>query len=394
MAATRGNEYSSIWSPVLYLAFELGWTSWKLGFTTGAGQRPRERTIAAGGLKALGEEIVRAKMRFEVPAEAPVLSCYEAGRDGFWLHRYLAKEGIENLVVDSSSIEVNRRQRRAKTDRMDVERLLSLLIRFRSGEKKVWSVVRVPSVEEEDRRHLHRELLALKNDRTRHINRIKGLLAGHGIRLEARGDFLMRLDEVRQWDGAVLPAGLKARLRREYERLLKAQEQIQELEKERVEAIRHSEEPSVGVVRNLLKLNGIGLNSAWLYGMKFFAWRGFRNRKEVGALSGLTPTPYQSGGSYREQGISKAGNRHIRATPALRRTQCGASVAIEIAWGWLRYQPESKLTKWYQERFGAGSSRVRRVGIVALARKLMIELWRYLETGAIPEGAALKTRLI
>jgi len=382
MAATRENEYSSVCSPVLYLAFELGWTSWKLGFTSGAGQRPRERTIGAGDLKALGEEIVRAKKRFEVPAEAVVLSCYEAGRDGFWLHRYLAKAGIENLVVDSSSIEVNRRQRRAKTDRMDVERLLSLLIRYRSGEKKVWSVVRVPTVEEEDQRHLHRELLALKKDRTRHINRIKGLLAGHGIRLEARGDFVARLDQVRQWDGSPLPGGLKARLRREYERLLKAEEQIKELEKERVEAIRHSQEPSVVVVRNLLKLNGVGLNSAWLYGMEFFAWRGFRNRKEVGGLSGLTPTPYQSGRSYREQGISKAGNRHIRA------------MAIEIAWGWLRYQPESHLTKWYQDRFGTGSSRVRRVGIVALARKLMIDLWRYLETGVIPEGAVLKTRLI
>ena len=228
---------------------------------------------------------------------------------------------------------------------MDVERLLSLLIRFRSGEKKVWSIVRVPSVEQEDRRHLHRERLALRKDRTRHINRIKGLLAGHGIRLEARGEFLMRLDEVRQWDGAVLPAGLKARLRREYERLLKAQEQIQELEKERVEAIRHSEEPSVGVVRNLLKLNGIGLNSASLYGMEFFAWRGFRNRKEVGGLSGLTPTPYQSSGSNREQGT---------LAPALQ-VQVSARPAIGISGPHLHCAARSALQVWRLRSRGGGS---------------------------------------
>jgi transposase len=149
-----------------------------------------------------------------------------------------------------------------------------------------------------------------------------------------------------------------------------------------VEAIRHSDETSVEMARQLMRLKGIGLNSAWLYVMEFFSWRKFRSRKEVGALAGLTPTPHERGNMSREKGMSKSGNRHIRA------------MAIEIAWGWLRYQPESKLTKWYEERFGQGSSRIRRIGIVALARKLLIELWRYLETGAIPEGAKLKTRLI
>jgi transposase len=381
MATTHKQEYS-VFDPVLYLAFELGSQSWKLGFTIGLGQRPRERNIKAGDLEALRGEIKRAKQRFELTETTKVVSCYEAGRDGFWLHRYLEAQGIENLVVDSSSIEVNRRQRRAKTDRMDVEKLLSQLIRYCSGEKKVWSVVRAPTVEHEDQRQLHRELLTLKKDRTRHINRIKGLLAGHGVRLQVKDDFLQQLQSARQWDGKRLPAGLVARLKREYERMEKVQEQIKALEKERVEAIRHSDDPGVVVVRNLLKLNGIGLNSSWLFGMEFFSWRVFRNRKQVGALSGLTPTPHQSGGSYREQGISKAGNRYIRG------------MAIEIAWGWLRYQPESKLTKWYVERFGKGSSRVRKIGIVALARKLMIELWRYVDTGVIPEGAVLKTRLI
>ena len=380
-AATRNSQYSAF-DPVLYLAFELSEAHWKLGFTTGVGQRPRERNIRSCDLVALREEIRRAKKRFDLPETVRVVSCYEAGRDGFWLHRYLIQEGIENLVVDSSSIEVNRRQRRAKTDSMDVEKLLSQLIRYRSGERKVWSVVHVPSVEDEDRRHLNRELSAAKKDRTRHSNRIKGLLVGQGIRLAIKDDFLDRLDAVRTWDGSPLPPGLQMRIRREYERMKLAGRQIKELERERIEAIRYSEDPSVDMVRQLLKLKGIGLNSAWLYTMEFFSWRKFRNRKEVGALAGLTPTPHESGASSRERGMSKAGNRHIR------------SMAVEIAWGWLRYQPESELTKWYEERFGHGSSRIRRIGIVALARKLLVELWRYLETGAVPEGAVLKTRLI
>jgi len=380
-AATRNIEYSAF-EPVLYLAFELSEAHWKLGFTIGVGQRPRERNIRSCDLVALRDEIQRAKKRFDLPETVRVVSCYEAGRDGFWLHRYLIQEGIENLIVDSSSIEVNRRQRRAKTDRMDVEKLLSQLIRYRSGDRKVWSVVHVPSVEDEDRRHLNRELSAAKKDRTRHNNRIKGLLVGQGIRLAIKDDFLNRLDAVRTWDGSPLPPGLQMRIGREYERMKLAGRQIKELEMERIESIRQSEDPSVDMVRQLLKLKGIGLNSAWLYTMEFFSWRKFQNRKEVGALAGLTPTPHESGSSSRERGMSKAGNRHIR------------SMAVEIAWGWLRYQPESELTQWYEERFGHGSSRMRRIGIVALARKLLVELWRYLETGAIPKGAVLKTRLI
>lgn len=380
-AATRNIEYSAF-EPVLYLAFELSEAHWKLGLTIGVGQRPRERNIRSCDLVALRDEIQRAKKRFDLPASVMVVSCYEAGRDGFWLHRYLTQEGIENLVVDSSSIEVNRRQRRAKTDRMDVEKLLSQLIRYRSGDRKVWSVVHVPSVEDEDRRHLNRELSAAKKDRTRHSNRIKGLLVGQGIRLAIKDDFLDRLDAVRTWDGSPLPPGLQMRIRREYERMKLAGRQIKELEMERIEAIRHSEEPSVDMVRQLLQLKGIGLNSAWLYTMEFFSWRKFRNRKEVGALAGLTPTPHESGSRSRERGMSKAGNRHIRG------------MAVEIAWGWLRYQPDSELTLWYERRFGHGSSRMRRIGIVALARKLLVELWRYLETGVIPKGAVLKTRLI
>lgn len=380
-AATRTREYSEE-GLVLNLAFELGNVEWKLGFTIGFGQRPRVRTISARDLEGLQREIELAKKRFGLPELARVVSCYEAGRDGFWLHRYLEAAGVENLVVDSSSIEVNRRFRRSKTDRMDVEKLVDQLMRYQRGQKKVWRVVRVPGMEAEDRRQLHRELEDLKAERTQHTNRIKGLLAGQGVRLEVGSAFLEQLSAIRLWDGRPIPGGLKARLEREYDRLRFIQEQIRELEAQRVEVIRRSADPEVEKVRQLLRLKGIGLNSAWVDTMEFFAWRDFHNGKEVGGLAGLTPTPYQSGQSSRERGMSKAGNRHVRA------------LAIEIAWAWLRYQPESELSRWYQRRFGDGSSRVRRIGIVALARKLLIALWRYLETGLIPQGAVLKTRLI
>ena len=361
----------------LYMAFELGWKHWKLGFTIGFGQRPRVRTIAARDLKALEREILLARSRFSLTEEQPVLSCYEAGRDGFWLHRYLETQNISNLVVDSSSIEVNRRYRRAKTDSLDVGKLLSMLMRYHQGEHKVWRVVNVPGVEEEDNRQLHRELSALKKERTRYINRIKGLLASQGVGMSVTKDFLEKLDKIRLWDGTPVPAMLRDRLEREYQLMQYVAQRIRELEAQRREILRTSDQACIEQVRHLMRLRGIGINSAWLFVMEFFAWRNFRNRKEIGALSGLTPTPYQSGDSRREQGISKAGNRYIR------------SIVIEIAWGWLYHQPDSQLSRWYHERFGHLSSRQRRIGIVALARKLLIALWRYLETGTLPEGAVL-----
>jgi transposase len=301
-AATRTREYSA-GGTSLYLAFELGNAEWKLGFSVGFGQRPRVRTIPARDLEGLQREFKLAKTRFGLPETARVMSCYEAGRDGFWLHRYLVEAGVENLVVDSSSIEVNRRFRRAKTDRMDVTKLVDLLMRYERGEKKVWRVVRVPEVGAEDRRHLHRELEDLKAERTQHINRMKGLLVGQGVRLEEIGSgFPDQLNAIRLWDGQPIPEGLKARLQKEFERLQFIQGQIHELEAERVEAIRRSESPEVEMVRRLLRLKGIGLNSAWVDTMEFFAWRDFHNRKEVGGLAGLTPTPYQSGDSSRERG--------------------------------------------------------------------------------------------
>lgn len=374
--ATRNKEYTT--EEVLYLALELSHAKWKLGFTVGLGQSPRKGEIDGGDIEALREEIGRAKRRFGLGADVQVKSCYEAGRDGFWLHRYLEAHQIDNVVVDSSSIEVNRRKRRTKTDRLDVEKLLTMLMRYQYGERKVWSVVNVPSVEAEDWRHLHRQMNKFKTDRTRHINRIKGLLASQGVRIKVGADFLEGLEQVRMWDGAALPPGLHARLKTEYASLQYVNQQIQDLKRARQELIETSDDPSVAKVRQLLTLRGIGPESSWLFVMEFYGWREFRNRREVGALAGLTGTLYQSGDSLQEQGISKAGNRWVRG------------MAIEIAWSWLRYQPQSDLASWYRERFAQGGKRQRKIGIVALARKLLVELWRYLETGAIPTGAQLK----
>jgi transposase len=375
MTATRilsiGNS-----TPALYLAFELGWNEWKLAFASAPADNPRLRSIGARKTKDLLTEIARAKKRFGLPADAPVRTCYEAGRDGFWLHRWLLAHGIANSVVDSSSIEVQRRGRRRKTDRLDAAKLLSMLLRWHQGEKNVWSIVQVPSPADEDRRQLHRDLLELKGERTQHVNRIKGLLAGCGLALaQVEADFPMALAGLRTWDGQPVPEQLQRRLLREHARWQFVDRQVRDLENERARTIRTSTDEPVGKVRTLLNLRGIGANSAWLFVMEFFAWRRIRNRKQLGALAGLTPTPYNSGDSTREQGISKAGNRRLRA------------MAVEIAWSWLHYQPASALSAWYRRRFGGGNSRQRRIGIVALARKLLVALWLYLDTGQVPAGA-------
>lgn len=359
------------------MALELDDLRWTLTMGTGMGRRPRQRRVRPRDREAVLREIEETKRRFGLPIEVRVASCYEAGREAFWLHRWLESKGIENRVVDSASIEVNRRKRRAKADRLDGQKLLRMLIRHESGEQGVWSVVRVPTVEAEDARHLHRELTAVKRDRVRVTNRIKGLLAAQGERLEVRKDFLERLDEIRLWDGSELPPGLRARLERAWEQRRWLTERIQELEAERRALLRTSDAEDVERVRQLMLLDGIGENSAWIFVTEFFGWRQFRNRREVGALAGLAPTPYQSGATDREQGISKAGNRHVRG------------IVVQVAWGWLRHQPESELSLWYNRKFGPGSSRLKKIGIVALSRRLLIELWRYLETGAIPEGATI-----
>jgi transposase len=366
---------------VLHLSFELGRKEWKLAFAVERSQKPRIRTVAAGDLPAVQQEIVAARQRFKLAEDTRVVSCYEAGRDGFWLHRFLLSIGVDNVVVDSSSIEVNRRARQAKTDGLDVQKLLSLLLRYHDGESRVWRVVRVPSVEQEDGRHLPRGWEVLKKERTLHRNRIQALLISLGVRLALKADFAERLESLTLWDGGPLPVELKLRLKQEWERLELVERQIRELKKQREEKVAEGGSVAMRLIGQLLLLRAIGMTSAWLFVQEFFAWRQFRNRREVGSLAGLTPMPYRSGESVnRDQGISKAGNVRVR------------TMAIEIAWAWLRYQPQSQLSLWFKQRYGPGSRRSRRVGIVAMARQLLVALWRYLETGVLPQGAVLKSK--
>src|SRR2546421_3482388 len=362
----------------LFVAFELSEKTWKLGFTTGHGQKPRERTVTARHQERVLEEIAHAKRRLGLPDTAPVVSCYEAGREGFWLHRFLQGHGITNHVVDSSSIEVNRRRRRAKSDGLDVRKLLSMLIRYHHGERQVWQVVKAPSVEAEDHRHLHRDLETLKQERASTTTRIEGLLSSQGLRVTSLTKLPAQLDALRLWDGSPIPPGLRRRVLRVYAHHTFLSEQIAAVEAERRAQLQASTDARIDKVRQLMLRKGIGINGAWLLVMEFFGWRACKNRREVGGLAGFTPTPFQSGDSAREQGITKSGNRHVRW------------MTTELAWSWRRLQPESALRVWCRERFGSGGKRLRRIGIVAVGRQLLISLWRFLETGALPEGAGLK----
>jgi transposase len=338
----RGKSASGL---VLYVAFELSSSTWKIACSDG--NKLRHVTVPAGDLDQVQRALIAAKRHFGLGDKVHTVSCYDAGRDGFWLHRYLHSCGIDNVVVDSASLEVNRRLRRAKTDRVDAGKLLSMLIRYHGGERQLWKVVRVPSREDEDARHLHRELEALKSERTRHRNRIHGILIQQGLRVRnpSTKKLVKELDLMRTWDGRELPAEMKVRLARVHERLRMVEEQIKSLAKEKTERLKE-ENVRMAQVAQLLRLPGIGPVSSWTFVMEFFGWRRFQNRREVAALAGLTPTPYDSGNRLREQGISKAGNRRVR------------TLAIEIAWAWLRYQPRSKLSRWFLERFASGGGMV------------------------------------
>jgi transposase len=361
----------------LYIALELSNTVWKIA--SGNGFKIRLKSVSARDLQQFEQELQKSKKHFGMGEDVPVYCCYEAGRDGFWIHRYLCSLGIGNLVVDSSSIEVNRKYRRAKTDRLDASKLLSMLIRYINGETKLWSVLRVPEKDHEDARRLHREIERLKKERTAHSNRIRSLLVLHGIVME-KGigkSFPENVEKIKLWNGEPLPPRVKKEMIREYGRYDLIRQQLLALEQEKKEVLK-GESKSAEKALTLQNLRGIGTVSSWELVYEFFGWRLFKNGKEVGAAAGLAPTPYDSGGSSREQGISKSGNRRVRA------------LMIEVGWYWLKFQPGSKLSRWFMERYGQGSKRMRRIGIVALARKLLISLWKYLEQGIIPEGATLK----
>lgn len=365
-------------SATLLVSLELGNKKWHVGATDG-GTRVCEYTVQAGDGPGLLAVLERARTRLGVGQDAAVVSCYEAGRDGFWLHRFLQANGIRNHVVDAGSIEVNRRQRRAKTDRLDLRKLLSNLGRFLSGEKKVWAVLRVPSEAEEDARRPHRERARLIDEQSQHIARMKSLLVLHGVRVKRIGG--------RGWAERLKALPLSPRLReeleRETQRLTVVRHQIAQLEREQAERVAspaneaQNEDPARQKQRQLQRLCGLGKVGPWVLVGELFGWRSFNNRRELAGSVGLGSSPYRSGDLEHDQGISKAGNARVR------------TLMVELAWAWLRYQPSSALSKWYHERFGRGG-RSRRVGIVALARKLLIALWRFVEHGVIPEGAKLK----
>jgi transposase len=278
-------------------------------------------------------------------------------------------------VVDSASIEVNRRARRAKTDRLDSDKLLSMLMRYYGGERRVWSVARIPTPEQEDDRRLHRELERLRKEQTAHTNRIRSLLVLHNLRVRSVGGRIWTHWWTRQRE--LLAPGLRAEIDRECERLALVRQQIRLLEVQQGREVRSGAHPGMAL---LAQLAGIGAGSAWTLVRELFGWRQFRNRREVAGCLGLTPTPYASGTSEVELGISKAGNRRRRW------------LMVELAWSWLRLQPGSQLSHWFNERFAGTGKRMRRISIVALARRLAIALWRYLEHGEIPVGATLKPR--
>jgi transposase len=365
-------------TPTLYVALELGQDKWVLACASQAAEKPRLRTVPARDLDRFAEEIVKAKARFNLPPDAPVRTCYEAGRDGFWLHRALHQRGIDNVVVDSSSIEVDRRSKRVKSDPVDATKLVGLLCRYHGGERKVWRVVNVPAVMDEDRRQLHRGLKDLQRQQTECSNRIKGLLASCGLEAEVDAKFRTTLTGLRDWAGAPVPAGLQQRLLQEYAVWEALHRQVRDAANEQERQLREGQEPYLDKVRRLMGLKAVGVRSAWTLVMELFAWRAIKNGKQLGALVGLTPMPYDSGQAQREQGISKAGNKHVRG------------LIVELAWLWVRWQPGSALSQWYERRFGSGNKRSRKVGIVALARKLLIALWRYVDHGELPAGAAEK----
>lgn len=364
----------------LYMALELSKATWKVGFEYN-GKR-RRVNVEGGNIGQLSEAFEKARLKFGLSAEHPTISCYEAGRDGFWIHRLLTQQGIQNYVVNAASIEVNRKARRAKTDNIDRELLLTKLRQHDQGEK-VWSVVNVPSVEDEELRGVHREMETLKRERGRITNQIKARLHAQGIPLEKIEikSWPQQVERFKTFDHKPLPHQLQEELKRSGERLAAIAKQIKDVEKSREKRVAEASDEKtkpLGMVRQLRSLNGIGEVASWVFVMEFFGWRKFRNGKQVGSLAGLTGTPYDSGSSQREQGIGKDGNRRVR------------SLAVEIAWLWLRYQPDSHLTRWFHERFGKTGKRHRRIGIVALARKLLVALWRYLDTGQVPDGARLK----
>ena len=333
----------------LFASLELSKSKWVVTINSPGSEKFSKHVVEGGDgarlLDLLSRSRAKAEERYGVRVKAIVIQ--EAGLDGFWIHRLLLANGIESQVVDAASIAVDRRHRRAKTDSIDGETLLRTLMAWARGERRVCSMVRAPSPEEEDRRRLTRERGTLIKERIQHTNRIRGLLSGQGIRdyNPLRRDCFERLEALRTGDGRELPPLLKAEIRRELDRIAVAATQLAAVERARDALIRTNAEGRNNPAAHLLKLKGMGPEFASLLWLELL-FRSFGNRRQVAAYAGLAPSPWQSGGVERDQGISKSGNRRLRHT------------MIELAWFWLRHQPDSALSRWFQARVGAGKGRV------------------------------------
>lgn len=381
MTATTQTECNAAAAEtVLYMSLELGQAKWGVTVSAGMGAVPRYREVAGGEIGAVVEVITGELRRLGLAPTTRVRSCYEAGRDGCWVHRALTARGIENVVVDSASIEVNRRARRTKTDKVDGRKLVVLLQRWAGGERDVWRIVRVPPEAVEEARGTVREIRTLKKERTRLMNRVHAALALEGVRLGRRdaARFGPWLWEVRRWDGHALPAAVREHLERVWAQRAAVRTQIRDLERGQRRQLRDARPLGVVLpVQRLLPIVGIGATGAWTLGLEL-GWRDGLSARTTSGLTGLTPTPYRSGTVQHEQGIGKAG------LPALR------ALAVELAVLWLRYQPQSELTQWYTRRFGTGAPGRRKLGIVALARKLIVALVRVMQTGEYPSDWVVK----
>ena len=370
------DEYATV-----LVGFELSKATWKVGVIMPGSKKLSRYSISGGNTEALRSLFSKVRTKAERGGKpVRIMACYEAGYDGHWLHRWLVGEGVISHEIDPSSIEVSRRARRAKTDRLDLEKMMRAFAAYLRGELRACSVVRVPTVEDEDRKRRTRERERLGKERTAHTNRIKGLLHGQGVRdaMPLKPGFIASLDKVRTGDGRPLPPQLKEEIIREHERLSLILKQQAALEaKSKAERLAAEPDTAQAKMLHLANLKGIGPVGAQLLVNEVF-YRSFDNRRQVGSYFGLTGTPFDSGESRREQGISKAGNRRAR------------ELAVELAWLWLRHQPDSELARWFRERVGDIKGRMRRITIVALARKLMVALWRYLQTGVVPTGAVLR----
>jgi transposase len=363
----------------IYVAIELSQKRWLVAVHSPDRDRISRHSVAGGDHAGLLALIAKARARATQKhgSEPRVVSCYEAGYDGFWLHRLLVAAMIDSFVFDPASIAVEQRSRRAKTDRIDVELLLRTLMAYLRGEPRVVRIVRVPTVEQEDARRISRERDRLVKEQTGHTNRIKSLLrlSGMAVGNPKRKDWLTWLEKQRDRQGQELPPFVMAEVKREYARLMLVREQIAALEQDL--AAQALPAAMAEKREKLQKLKAMGSAFSTTMVCELF-YKDFRNRREVGSYPGLAPSPWQSGGTDREQGISKAGNARVRVK------------LIELAWLWLRHQPDSALSRWFRNRTQNASKRARRIAIVALARKLVVALWRYLETDLVPEGAVMK----